>query len=74
MSEPRRRWWGRRLEDLSPELFWLYLVLCWLLALGSLWSYARRGDSLSLLMIVLTLALGLQGLWVLRRRRSRPER
>lgn len=73
MSERRSWWWGRRLEDLGPELFWLVLVLSWLLVGLCLWSYSRRGNVSHLVPGAFALVMGLRGLRVLRRRRASRE-
>lgn len=73
MSERRSWFWGRRVEDLEPALFWPYLVLSWLLVGLFLWLYSRNRSVSELVMAGLALALGLRGLLALRRRRAPRE-
>ncbi len=65
-----RTWRGP--VDLDPQVFWLYLACCWVIAGVGLWSYFLSPDAIDAVMAVLGSALGLHALWILvRRRRSR---
>lgn len=78
MRERPQRGWTRWLGDpgrLEPQLFWLYLTCCWLVAGIQAWLYARSGGALTLALAVVFAALGVQASWIaLRRRRDRGPR
>jgi hypothetical protein len=57
-----------RPAELEPQLFWLYLGCCWLVAGINGWLHARSGGAIPLALALLFGFLGVQALWIAVRR------